>query len=635
MNKNITIIRQNCYAYCISRFFIALFLISGVSHSAFAQRNLSLYNMYGAPQSYGLNPGRMPQSNGYLTIPAIGNLGASLSNTGFNYASITPEEDTTGTDNTTFFDNAFNSLLSGLKPENRLLLDFHAGWLDFGMRSGRNFFSLSASENINIQADYPKAIFELFNEISLGDTLSQPKIYDLSSMGLNILHYRSYALGFTRQITPRLSAGARIKYLDGLGSISTRNTDFQFENDALNAALNINGSLEVSSSGLTTFTDDGVSYLRGGGNTGMAFDLGASYSTGKLDLSASILNIGRITWKKDITKDTISSARFQFPTDDLGAFEAEYNRFYDSISIKRDSQAISSFNTTLPTVGYFSANYYFLPQTSANLLLSPRYFNGKVDLAFSVGAQTRISKILQVGLNYSAYNKNVFNLGASANLNLGPIQIFAATDNLPAALNWQKASNVHINAGLSLSFGNRTRAEQLAMWQPSEEEEEEEEAMEEEVIAQDTPKSKKQGLLRKENAETSKPRPPQQEKQDAKDLAAEKDRKSNSKDVPEVTPEPEIVLRKYFSLRGTAKDISSGELLKGVRVDAYIQLPDGGQQLAFTRNFFTGEFEVLMERNKTYRVIIHKDAFFDYEITVTPQQMQDKNELLQQVQLKK
>lgn len=634
MNKNITIIRQNCYAYCILRFFIALFLISGVSHSAFAQRNLSLYNMYGAPQSYGLNPGRMPVSNAYLNIPALGNLGASLSNTGFNYASITPAEDTTGLDSTlTFFDNAFNSLLSGLKPENRLLLDFNAGWLDFGMRVGRNFFSLSASENINLQLDYPKAIFELFNEIDLGDTLSTAKLYDLSSLGINILHYRSYALGFTRQITPHLSAGARIKYLNGLGTIFTNNTGFQFENDAKNATLNINGSLEVSSSGLSTFVNNSGSYLTGGGNTGLAFDIGATYATEKLDLSASILNIGGITWKKDITNDKISSAKFKFPTDNIDAFEAEFNRFTDSISFQRDSQTIASFRTALPTVGYLSANYYFRPQTSANLLLSPRYYNGKVDMAFSVGAQTRLNKILQVGLNYSAYNKNVFNVGASANLNLGPVQIFAATDNLPAALNWQKAANVHINAGLSLSFGNRTRAEQLAMWEPSEEEEEE--TTEEESIAQEIPKIKKQGLFGKENAETSKPQPSQQEKQDKKDRAAENARKSNSKDAPEVTPEPEIVLRRYFSLRGTVKDLSSGEPLKGVRVDAYIQLPDGGQQLAFTRNFFTGEFEVLMERNKTYRVIIHKDAFFDYEITITPQQMQDKNELLQQVQLKK
>lgn len=627
--------KQKHYAKFLFRSLMLSFLISGTLYPALAQRNLSLYNLQGAPQSYGLNPGRMPQSNGYLTIPAIGNLGASLSNTGFNYASITPEEDTTGTDNTTFFDNAFNSLLSGLKPENRLLLDFHAGWLDFGMRSGRNFFSLSASENINIQADYPKAIFELFNEISLGDTLSQPKTYDLSSMGLNILHYRSYALGFTRQITPRLSAGARIKYLNGLGSISTRNMGFQFENDALNAALNINGSLEVSSSGLTTFTDDGVSYLRGGGNTGMAFDLGASYSTGKLDLSASILNIGRITWKKDITNDKISSARFQFPTDDLDAFEAEYNRFYDSISIKRDSQITASFHTTLPTVGYFSANYYFLPQTSANLLVSPRYFNGKVDLAFSVGAQTRLSKILQVGLNYSAYNKNVFNVGASANLNLGPIQVFAATDNLPAALNWQAASNVHINAGLSLSFGNRTRAEQLAMWEQPEEEVEVEEENVEESVVENSPRRKKQDIPQEEEPDTEAPKQTRKDNQDKKNLAVEKDRKSNTTDTPSTTSEPEIVLRRYFALRGTAKDPSTGEVLKGVRVDAYVQLTDGGQQLAFTRNFFTGEFEVLMERDKTYRVIIHKDAFFDYEITVTPQQMQDKNELLQQVELRK
>ena len=76
-------------------------------------------------------------------------------------------------------------------------------------------------------------------------------------------------------------------------------------------------------------------------------------------------------------------------------------------------------------------------------------------------------------------------------------------------------------------------------------------------------------------------------------------------------------------------------MLKGVRVDAYVQLPDGKQQLAFTRNLFTGDFEVLMERDKTYRIIIHKDTFADHEITITPDQMLDKNELLQDVKLKK
>lgn len=639
MSKKIMTNRKNHYEHRILRFFLALLLISGAQQLAFAQRNLSLYNINGAPQSYGLNPGRMPMSNSYFAIPALGNIGANFNNTGFNYGSITPETDSSGQDQN-FFDNAFDALLSGLKPENRLLLDFSAGLLDFGKRSGRNFFSFSVSENINLQLDYPKAIFELLNEIDLGDTASAAKRYDLSSMGLNLLHYRSYALGFTRQITPRLSAGARIKYLNGIGSIFTQNNGFQFENDAQNAALNINGSLAVSSSGLSTLVNSGsslIDYLTPQGNTGMAFDIGASYSTEKLDLSASILNIGRITWKNDITSDKISSARFQFPTDDLDAFETEFNRFTDSISFKRDSQAVTSFHTTLPAIGYFSANYYLLPQTSANLLLSPRYYNGKVDLAFSVGAQTRINKILQVGLNYSAYNKNVFNIGASANLNLGPLQVFAATDNLPAVINWQNASNAHINAGLSLSFGNRTRQEHLAMWQQEKEEEEEEEEVAEEApeesIAQDSPSNNKKKKMTPENAEKTKPSP--KEKQDKKELATEKDLKSNENNTPVATPEPEIVLRRYFSLRGTAKDLASGETLKGVRVDAYIQLPDGGQQLAFTRNFFTGEFEVLMERDKTYRVIIHKDAFFDHEITVGPQQMRDKNELLQNVQLKK
>jgi hypothetical protein len=125
-------------------------------------------------------------------------------------------------------------------------------------------------------------------------------------------------------------------------------------------------------------------------------------------------------------------------------------------------------------------------------------------------------------------------------------------------------------------------------------------------------------------------------KQEKKNDDNSKDLKANKKDqVAPSQPAPVIVMRKYFSFRGAAKDVSNGEILKGVRVDAYVQLPDGKQQLAFTRNFFNGDFEVLMERDKTYRIIIHKDAFSDHELTITPDQMLDKNELLQDVQLKK
>jgi|GEM_PF-2125350 len=814
MKDNIPTTKCQGVYYPKYHFALIAFLLLVPLHALVAQRNLSLYNLNAAPQSYSLNPGRLPMSNGYLSIPALGNLNASFSNSGFNYSALFPAADSTGQENSiNFFDNGFQAFLSEIEAENRLLADINAGWLDFGFRAGRNFFSLSANENISLQLDYPKAFFDMLNEVDLGDTLSAGALYDLSSLGLNILHYRSYALGFTRQISSRFSAGARIKMLDGIGTIFSENSGLQFINDPQNTALEINGGLNIFSSGLSTLINNGSTYLNRRSNTGLAFDIGASFTTEKLDLSASILNIGSITWKNDIAYDGISSSKFKFPTDDIDAFEAEFNRFTDSISLQRDSQAVTSFKTTLPALAYFSANYYVTPQTSVNFLLNPRYYNQDVDLAFSVGVQTRIKKILQLGVNYASFNKNIFNIGASASLNLGPLQIFAATDNLPAILNWQNASNVHLNAGLSLAFNGRSRNEQLALWEPEEKKQTQEDEASETIAAipkdeQQNPGNKKNRQDEDPSLKVSKPTksnktedtPPasnfaadeflgeewmdeannskksnrskskkpvknpepvdvaaredqdqgkKSEKNEAKksknnkaddpendpepvDVAAREDQdqgkksekneakksKNNkaddsgkdpepvdfyttneymgeewmdetnnskkqkqskkdtpvnqkSKEAPSVTtevaeasksdkkqekksdegkksdkdskksqtapsqPAPAVVMRKYFSFRGATKDLTNGEMLKGVRVDAYVQLPDGKQQLAFTRNFFTGDFEVLMERDKTYRIIIHKDTFADHEITITPDQMLDKNELLQDVKLKK
>lgn len=614
---------------------MVMLLLAGLSLPLAAQRNLALYNLQGVPQSYQLNPGRMPLSNGFLALPAVGNINLNYSNNGFDFASLKPlfeEETMEGEENGPDFED----FLSALSADNRMVVDVQAHWFDFGLRVKQNFFGISVSEQAFAQVDFPKTLFDLFNDIDLESPVSQS--YDLSGLHMNASHYRTYAFSFTRQINPRLSAGVRFKLLTGFLNAATENTGLAFINNTQNAYLGIQNSFSFLSSGYSTLENSSSDYLKGRGNGGFAFDAGVQYQLlDNLDVFASVVNVGSINWKNDLTFESIVGSNYMFPTDDFDAFQAEVEDLLDSLTTP-EVIGLAAYRTKLPTNGYLGANYYFTPQTSVGVLFNPRIYNGAMDLAFSLGVQTRVKRLLQLGVNYSIYNRNAFNLGAGLGLNLGPLQIFLASDNILSAVSFQNAKNAHANLGLSLAFGRRTREEQLALWNGEDSGEETDEG-------DDELASLWKNL--EENAETG-PAASPQEKETERPPKATKQPKEKTAPSVKTVPQEEAVepaaapsqptlrpsaavpatgLKRYFTLMGTAQSAGSGAQITSIQVDAFVQMPGGTEQLASTNSFFNGSIQVLLEREKTYRIVVRKPQYTSQELTITPSDMEGKNSM--------
>lgn len=614
--------------------FIAIFLGSMMSLPLSAQRNLALYNLQGTPQSYQLNPGRMPLSNGFLALPAVGNINLNYSNNGFDFASLKPlfeEETMEGEENGIDFED----FLSALSADNRMVVDVQAHWFDFGIRVKQNFFGISVSEQAFAQVDFPKTLFELFNDIDLGSPVSQ--IYDLSGLHMNASHYRAYAFSFTRQINPRLSAGARVKLLTGFLNAATENTGLAFINNTQNAYLGIRNSFSFLSSGYSTLENSSSDYLKGRGNSGFAFDAGAQFQLlDNLEVFASIVNVGSINWKNDLTVESIMGTDYMFPTDDFDAFQAEVEDLLDSLTTT-EVVGLPAYRTKLPANGYLGANYYFAPQTSVGVLFNPRIYNGAMDLAFSLGVQTRVKRLLQLGVNYSIYNRNAFNLGAGLGLNLGPLQIFLASDNILSAVSFQNAQNAHANLGLSLAFGRRTREEQLALWNGADAGEETEEDDELASLWKELEETAETGpKATRPDKETSKPakaaKQPKQKTPPPAKTAPQKEAVGPAAAPAQPTPRPSAAapatgLKRYFTLLGSAQAASSGAPITSIQVDAFVQLPGGTEQLASTNSFFNGSIQVLLEREKTYRIVVRKPQYASQEFTLTPSDMEGKNSM--------
>lgn len=574
--------------------FIFLLVLTVCSGALNAQWNFALFNLQGVPQSSALNPGRMPLSDVYVAIPAAGYVNGRFSNAGFDLAALLPDN-TGGSD---FFDSDFTDIRAALGPQNRLLMDLQLNWVDAGFRVNKNFFSFTVSEQLQLQVDFPSTVFELFDDIEKELAEQTSKTYDLSNLGLYALHYRSYAFGYTRSILPGLSAGLRLKWLSGLGSARTDNQALVFENNLQKLTVSVKGSLAFYTSGLGALENGAATYLRNRGNNGLALDAGVQFQPNeKIELFASILDLGSIRWKNELNTDRIQAASFTPSIENIQNFEADARLFFDSLQSNTRS-SLDPFQTRLPSYAYLGGNYFIAPHTSLGLLLSPRFFEGETIIPLSFNVQTRLRRILQLNVGYTRFPQAPGALGVGASLNLGPVQVFAATDNILSALQFQTSQQAHANVGMSLAFGRRTRAQQRALWQEDPSAEPSEQDGQPEAKPQ-----KKAAQPARQAVEDPTPAPTQP--------------------TPQATAT--APLNRFVVVSGTARTAQGGDAVKGIQADVFARLEDGTEKFVQTQFFFNGIVQIQLERGKSYRVSVSKNGVGKAETLISAAELEGKN----------
>lgn len=577
----------------------SLCLILAFSNSTVVngQRNLTLYNLSSVPQSMSLNPGRIPLSNVYVGIPVIGNINASYSNSSFKYGDLSLDGEEKD-----FYDNNFADILELVDRNNQLITDINATWIEFGFRVDKNFFSFLLRDYAQFQVDYPEDFFVLLNDVTQEEIdIEDGKMYLLNTLGANGMHFRAYGLGFTRILTPDLSAGVRLNFLSGIANATTFNQGLEITHKSDNEYFNLMGRLDVFASGLQTLENNPERYLRGRGNNGFSIDFGANYSINEeIEIFASALNLGRINWKNDLTHASFVAENIELSSENVDEFEAEVDDFVNDIQTTSTEQ-IGSYHTKLPVMAYFGGNYYFRENTSAGLILNPRFFKGKTDWAFAVSLQTRIKKFLQASLTYASYNQSSSNLGAGLAVNAGPLQVYFASDNFIPIFNLKDAKNIQFNAGLNLSFGRITRNEQHVSWR----------RLWDDItdVAESIPLPK----LKSSEARSEPNGSRSSEQQEAEKPLG-----------PNVSSNGSMELSSRVTVMARAYQPLTNELLKGVAIEVY-RYKGVDETLTLFNSFLNGEIKVTLERDQSYRILVKKPGFEDAEIQVTPIDMENVN----------
>lgn len=483
--------------------------------SANAQFLRTSYFMEGTHYRQQLNPALTP-TKGYFNLPVIGAVNATVGSTSLGYQDIIDIID----DGDDFYTKP--DFMNRLKDNNKLNVNFSTEILSAGWYKGKNFWSFNIGLRTDIGANLTKNMFTFLNEMETVEENQRNSNYDISGQQLNINAYTEIGLGLSRQINSRLTVGARVKALLGIGNMELKlnrvamsanlPSDQQINQwssesywnsmtpsqaaqaaqelkDKFNnyhANLTVGAELKSSFKGLELQEEEGKDYVTdfdfdsgklGIAGYGFGIDLGASYKIlDNLTVSASVLDLGFISWSKSSTKiasanpdpidikgstyanmvdpnnpNTVMNAVNQLQNDAQGYMDRVTNGDvldYDMLQLEV-SDAKESRKSRLASTLVLGAEYGFFNNKLAVGVLSTTRFvqpDALTELTFS--ANYRPKSWFNVALSYSAIQSagKSFGLG----LKLGPL--FVGTDYMFLGKN---SNSVNGFVGVSIPLGGR------------------------------------------------------------------------------------------------------------------------------------------------------------------------------------
>lgn len=483
--------------------------------SANAQFLRTSYFMEGTHYRQQLNPALTP-TKGYFNLPVIGAVNATVGSTSLGYQDIIDIID----DGDDFYKST--DFMNRLKDNNKLNVNFSTEILSAGWYKGKNFWSFNIGLRTDIGANLTKSMFTFLNEMDAIEDNWRNSNYDISGQQLNINAYTEIGLGLSRQINSRLTVGARVKALLGIGNMELKlnkiamsanlPTDQQINEwssdsywsgsseaivakaqelkakfDNYHANLTVGAELKSSFKGLELKEEEGKDYVTdfdfdsgklGIAGYGFGIDLGASYKImDNLTVSASILDLGFISWSKSSTKiasanpepidikgstyaSMVDPANVQSSvTNALNKLQNDAENYMDLVTqgdvLNYDmlqlevGDAKESRKSRLASTLVLGAEYgFFNNKLAVGGLYTTRFVQPKAMTELTFSANYRPKNWFNVALSYSVIQSagKSFGLG----LKLGPV--FLGTDYMFLGKN---SNSVNGFVGVSIPLGGR------------------------------------------------------------------------------------------------------------------------------------------------------------------------------------
>ena len=459
------------------KFILLLFLHAVLLTGLHAQNSQTLYLMDRLPQSSLINPAFQHHHNFHIGLPGLSsfNVNARTNFIGFNDLIFRhPEHDTL----ITFLhpDADISDFTSKLVNMNSISQDLHLNILSFGFRVSNSFLSFNISERSSFRADLPRDLVLLALE---GNEQFMGLEADLSDFFADMNYYREYSAGYSYMAGERLSLGVRAKVLFGKAGLSFEGgamdllTDPVSYNTRLRSRFNLNlsmpvtlvknedGNIDEIRPHFDTDGYDPLDFIFNSRNTGFAADLGVTYNISRpFTLFASVTDLGFINWKEDVYNFSVDG-EFEFDGINLSPLFSDdesdpVDNLRDSLrSVFNLNDTQSAYSRRLPARVYLGGSYEVTQGLSLGLLSRSEIYNGSLDQAFTLSANSSIGRWLSASLSWSVMNNSYNNLGMGLALRGGGFQLYAVSDNLNTFLYPHRTKNVNLWFGLNLVFGHK------------------------------------------------------------------------------------------------------------------------------------------------------------------------------------
>lgn len=423
-----------------------------MASSAWAQQELSTYFMDGLYQQHLMNPAHVPDKKITIALPSFY---FNLSNSAFALDDVA-EVDA----NNTLILNGQN-VVSNLDPSNSLQFNTELQWI--GVAAKIKGVGISATISTKAAAtfiypeEFPKLVFE-GNGQYVGETIN-------IAPEMQVLAYQEFAVGASYTVKEKITIGGRVKYLNGIADASTsedRNRiEFYTDPDLYDITIATDYQYNITNldnTFLSSNTATGLGVEQAfTGNHGAALDLGVVIKpTEKLEIAASATNLGFIKWN-DGAKEYLSQNTTTYQGIDLDGTvindTIDFDGIRDTLEVIFDIQTTNSLNgytTGLPAQYSLQGSYELPKGFTVGALAYVESFRGRTRSSVALSGRKTFGKIAAVGLVYSVRNKTFDNLGVNAMVNLGPIQVFALTDNVLTAFQPYKSRNVNFRLGANI-----------------------------------------------------------------------------------------------------------------------------------------------------------------------------------------
>ncbi|MDP2685817.1 MAG: DUF5723 family protein [Aequorivita sp.] len=451
---------------------------------AVSQNKQILYGFDDIPQSLMLNPGSEVTHKKHYGIPFLSQIHVNGGSSGVSVYDIFKD----GSDN---INDRITQQIFEMKNTDFFTATQQLELINFGWRAKNEiYFSGGVYQEFDFIAYFPRDLAILAWE---GNRDYLDYEFDLGEISTTGDFMTVYHFGINKQITDKLTVGARLKLYSSMFSYRSVNNAGTFvttlgDDDSANIYEHTirNADVSVETSGYASLRElDGASQVTSeilgraffGGNLGVGVDLGFTYDINEAwTLSASAQDVGAIFHSKDVES---YSAKGNYTLDGINLIFPPLNQgdptfpYYDDLEdeIEREIpiDTLNNSYTQFRPVKLNAALSYGFGRFNASGDCDCLNMGGGMQHKNNVGLQfysifrpkgpqmagtffyhRRVTDYLSAKATYTVDSYSFSNVGLGVSADIGKVNFYIAADNLIKYSNLAKAKSVSLQLGFNI-----------------------------------------------------------------------------------------------------------------------------------------------------------------------------------------